>query len=68
MIDKVMTIWINRREKICHDYSLVRFLLSPDPVIMKDAAENKTEEHDKAIKRLIYKLFLDPTLVFQSKL
>ena len=33
---------------------------------MKDAAENKTKEHDKVIKILVSKLFLDPTLVGQA--
>ena len=67
MIDKVMTIWINRQEKLCHDYSFVGFLLYPNPVIMKETAENNTEEHVKAIRRLISKLFLDPTLVGQAR-
>ena len=66
MIYTVMTIWLNRREKNCHDYSLVGFLISPNPVIMKDAVENNTKEHNKAIQILISKLFLDPILVGQA--
>ena len=34
---------------------------------MKDTAENNTEEHDKAIERLISKMFLDPMLVEQER-
>ena len=62
MIDIVMTICIKRRENFYHDYSLVGFLLSPNPVIMKYTAETNTEEHDKAIKIPTSNLFLDPTL------
>ena len=65
-MDKVMTIWIKRKEKIFRDYSLVVFLLSINSVIMKDAAQNNTKDHNKAIQILISKLFLDPILVGQA--
>ena len=34
---------------------------------MKDAAENNIKELGKANKRLIFNLFLDPTLVVQAR-
>ena len=34
---------------------------------MKDAEENKTKDHGKAIKILIYNIFLDPSLVVQAR-
>ena len=66
MVDIVMNICLNRRGKLCCDYSHVGFLLSPNLMIMKDSSENKIKEHNKVIKRLISKLFLDPTLVGQA--
>ena len=62
MTDKVMTIWLKRKENLCHDYSLVGFLLSPNPTIM-EAAEKLTADHKAAVARLIEKLFVDPLLV-----
>ena len=62
-----MNIWLNRQENLCRGYSIVGFLLSASPVIMKDAAEKKTEEQYKAINRLIYKLFLVTNLVVQER-
>ena len=67
MTDKIMTILLKRRKNLCHDYLLVRFLIYPNLVIIKDAAENNTKEHNKEIKRLLSKLFIDPTLVGQAR-
>ena len=67
MIYKVMSIWFKGREKICHDYSLVGFFLSPNPVNITEAAENNTKEHWKSIKILFSKMFLDPTLVGKAR-
>ena len=63
MTDKVMTMWLNRKENLSHDYSLVGFLLSPNPTIMAAAEKEITEEHRAAVARLIEKLFVDPILV-----
>ena len=45
------------------DYSLVRCILSPNPIIMAHAIENKSLLHDNAAKRLITKLIIDRTKV-----
>ena len=66
MTDKVMTIWLKRKENLCHDYSLVGFLLSPNPTIM-EAAEKHTADHKAAVARLIEKLFVDPLLVGSAR-
>lgn len=66
MTDKVMTMWLNRKENLSNDYSLVGFLLSPNPTIMA-AAANHSERHKAAVARLIAKLFVDPTLVGRSR-
>ena len=52
MTDKVMTIWLKRKENLCHDYSLVGFLLSPNPTIM-EATEKYNADHKAAVARLI---------------
>jgi hypothetical protein len=59
----IMRFWKRRRSKLIHDYSLVGYILSPNPTIMEHAVENKTLAHDEATERLITKLLLDPSLV-----
>ena len=66
MIDKVIIIWLDRQEKSAMNTHLLKFYLSPNPVIMKDASGNNTEEHNKAIKRMISNLFIDYSLVGQA--
>ncbi len=63
MTDIVMRLWIKRRPKLIHNYSLVGYLLSPNSTIMAHAVEHKTINHDQAAERLITKLILNPTLV-----
>jgi hypothetical protein len=58
-----MGFWEKRRPKLIHDYSLVGYILSPNPTIMENAITNKLEVHDEAAERLITKLILDPALV-----
>jgi len=58
-----MRFWLKRRDKLIHDYSLVGFILSPNPTIMASAVLNKTQMHDDAVERLIAKLILDQSLV-----
>ena len=54
----VMGFWQKRKNKLVHDYSLVGYILSPNPTIMAHAIDNKTLEHDAAAERLITKLLL----------
>lgn len=63
MATTVMDFWQKRRSRLVHDYSLVGYILSPNPTIMAHAVDNKTYEHDEAAERLITKLVVDPTLV-----
>ena len=65
--DTIMRFWINRRRKLVHNYSLVGYMLSPNPTIMADAARNKTQAHHDASEALITKLILDPSLVGGAK-
>ena len=59
----VMRLWLKRRPKLVHDYSLVGFILSPNPTIMASAVLNKTPLHDDAVERLITRLFVDKSLL-----
>ena len=59
----VMEFWQKRKSKLVHDYSLVGYILSPNPTIMAHAIDNKTLEHDVAAERLITKLLLNPACV-----
>ena len=61
--DQVMRFWLKRRDKLIHEYSLVGYILSPNPTIMAHAQEHKTQEHDNAAETLINKLILDQNLV-----
>jgi hypothetical protein len=56
-------MWIHRRGKLVHDYSLVGYMLSPTPAIMEHCAANRTVSLSNASERLIEKLILDPGLV-----
>jgi len=48
----IMGFWEKRRPKLIHDYSLVGYILSPNPTIMENAITNKLEIHDEAAERL----------------
>ncbi len=61
--DTIMRFWIKRRERLVTDYSLVGYMLSPNPKIMKHCFVNKSSHHVDAADRLIDKLILDPMLV-----
>ena len=58
-----MRLWIKRRLNLVTDYSLVGYMSSPNPTIMKHCAVNKSSLHADASDRLIEKLILDPVLV-----
>ena len=63
MADKIMKNSIKRREQLCHKYSLVGFLIFPNPTIIKEASEKKTEDNKEAFTKLIDKLFLETYLI-----
>ncbi len=63
LTDKIMRMWIHRREKVVHDYSLVGYMLSPIPAIMEHCAANRTASLSNALDSLIEKLVLDPGLI-----
>jgi hypothetical protein len=63
LTDVVMRLWIKRRPKLIHNYSLVGYLLSPNSTIMAHAVEHKTINHDQTAERLFTKLILNPNLV-----
>jgi hypothetical protein len=58
---EVMSFWLKRIPKLVHDYSLVGFILAPQPVIMREASLQLTEStiYTDAVSRLIGKLFVD---------
>jgi hypothetical protein len=66
--DTIMQFWKKRRSKLIHDYSLVGYILSPNPTIVEHAIESKTLAHDEAAERLITKLLLDPSLVGNQRM
>jgi hypothetical protein len=65
--DTIMLFWKKRRNKLIHDYSLVGYILSPNPTIMEHVINNKTLAHDEAAERLITKLLLDPSLAGNAR-
>ena len=62
-----MRFWIKRRDKLIHDYSLIGYLLSPNPTIMAHAYENRSMIHNEAVVRLIDKLIVNPIFVGKEK-
>ncbi len=65
--NNIMQFWKKRRNKLIHDYSLVGYILSPNPPIMEHVIDNKTLAHDEAAEWLITKLLLDPSLVGNAR-
>ncbi len=57
---QIMTFWFKCQPKLIHDYSLVGYILSPNPRIMNDARERMLYSpiYSDAIKRLIGKLLV----------
>ena len=58
MTSKIMRMWHPRAKAMGHIYSLVGYLLSPNPIIMKHAQAHKNEHHDEAAAKLISRLIL----------
>jgi hypothetical protein len=54
--DTIMRFWIKRRDNLVTDYSLVGYMLSPNPKIMAHCAVNKSSLHVDSADRLIEKL------------
>jgi hypothetical protein len=63
MSSVIMRLWLKRRDKLIHSYSLVGYLLSPNPAIMAHVNNNRSEIHQKAVVSLIKRLILFPLLV-----
>jgi hypothetical protein len=61
--DTAMTFWLQRQQQLVTDYSLVGYILSPNPTIMKHCADNRSTIHDDAADCHIEKLILDPLLI-----
>jgi hypothetical protein len=64
MTHQIMTFWFKRQPKLIHDYSLVGYILSPNPQIMKNARERMlwSPIYSDTIKRLIGKLLVPENL------
>ena len=59
-----MRFWLNRQETLITDYSLARYILSPNPTITVHCADNKISTiHNNAVDCLIEKLILNPLFV-----
>jgi histone H3/H4 len=58
MTHQIMTFWFKCRTKLIHDYSLVGYILSPNPWIMNGAREKMLQSpiYSDAVKHLIRKL------------
>jgi hypothetical protein len=67
LTDQVMHYWLKRREKLIHNYSLVGYILTPNPTIMAHAVIHKSLVIDEAAERLITKLILDQILVGEER-
>ena len=57
----------HRAKGLSHDYALIGYLLSPHPVIMKHAIDNRTLQHDDAVRRVVTKLMLRKDLVGHAR-
>ena len=62
-----MRVWIKRRDKLIHDYSLIGYLILPNPTIMAHAYENRSTIHNDAVVHLIDKLIVNPIFVGEEK-
>ena len=62
-----MRFSIKRQDKLIHDYSLIGYLISPNPTIMANAYENRSTMHNDAVVHLIDKLIVNPIFVGEEK-
>ncbi len=60
MTHQIMTLWFKRQPKLIHDFSLVGYILSPNPQIMNNAREMMLHcpIYSDVVERLIGKLFV----------
>jgi hypothetical protein len=60
MTHQITTFWFKRRTKLIHDYSLVVYILSPNPQIMNNARKRMLHSpiYSDAVERLIGKLLV----------
>jgi hypothetical protein len=65
MTHQIMTFWFKHRPKLIHDYSLVGYILSPNPQIINNARERMLDSpiYSDAIKCLIGKLLVPENLI-----
>ncbi len=61
--DTIMRFWIKRHKRLVTDYSLVGYMLSPNPKIMAHCAGNKSSLHVDTVDCFIEKLILDQMMV-----
>ena len=61
--DTIMRFWIKRQDNLVTNYSLVGYMLSPNPKIMAHCDVNKSTLHVDASDQLIEKFVLDQMLV-----
>ncbi len=62
-----MRFWIKRQDNLIHDYSLVGYLLLPNPTFMAHTYENRLMIHNEVVVRLIEKLIVNPIFVGEEK-
>ncbi len=64
MTHQIMTFWFKRQPKLIHDYSLVGYILSPNPQIMNNARERMIDSpiYSDAVECLIGKPLIPENL------
>jgi hypothetical protein len=64
MTYQIMTFWLERKNKLIHDYSLVGYIFSPNPQIMNNARERMLHSpiYSDVVNRLIGKLLVPDNL------
>ncbi len=69
MTHQIMTVWFKCPPKLIHDYSLVGYILSPNPQIINDARERMLDSpiYSDAVKRLIGKLLVTENLTSTAR-
>ncbi len=61
---QIMTFWLKHQPKLIHDYSLVGYILSPNPQIINNARERMLDSpiYSDAVELLIGKLLVPENL------
>ena len=64
IVARGMRLWFHRKDKMCREYALLGFIMSPNSTIMDEANNHGTGiKFRNAVERLITKLFLGKTVV-----